>query len=54
MKNKYQESINYLKDFSEGDNITITCDFCENVNKLYELVKKEIPAKVNVMGYDED
>ena len=37
--NKYQEAINYFKDFEEGDNITVTCDFCTYVEALEELVE---------------
>lgn len=34
-----KEIINYFKGFDEGDNITITCDFLDNIEILIEIVE---------------
>lgn len=36
------EAIEYLKNFKEGDNITITCDFVSAVELLEEFIELEM------------
>lgn len=45
--NKHHEAISYFLSKEEGDNITITCDFVENVEVLKELVDFAYDNKVS-------